>query len=231
MCFCWCWEQFLNRLHLLIDPDSRTHYLLVHLSHDLDERWVAWAQEPIEYVGEDAFEGLIVEWGYVEQREVPHVPHGGGITTSSWWEHSCNKYYVLQVLKLLRLQIIPTPIIHPLPQQLNWRLCTVLFLSRHIHIINKYHYLCLTLLRPIVPLPSPNTYLRLYGSLTLVSCCLPRKCCLEVSELGIEVVLVELAYNVDSLPCARLPRHQHMNLMLDIEVEKMVITYGIISGY
>lgn len=132
------------------------------------------------------------------------------------------------MLELLRIQIEPTPIIHPLPQQLDGGLGSIPLLTRHIQIIDEDHDMGLTFLGTVVPLPSSSAHLTLYDLLDLVDGSLTRKYRLQVGILLIKVIQVELADDVDGLTSTRLAAQQQVDPIRDAKVNKIIVAYRIV---
>ena len=52
------------------------------------------------------------------------------------FEQSCKTLSISTPL-LAKPSSSPHPVVHPLPEQLNWRLCTILLPGWHVHVINE----------------------------------------------------------------------------------------------
>lgn len=72
------------------------------------------------------------------------------ITTSSWWTHGWDELYILNFLEYFILHSVkPSSIVHPLSQQLQWRLRAISVLLWHVkiihvndHLLSIWNHLC-----------------------------------------------------------------------------------------
>ena len=130
------------------------------------------------------------------------IPVGDLVSATCWRQHGRNKDYVAELLKLFCFQIEPSLSVHPLPQQLNWRLSPKFFFLWHIQIVDKNYHTFLALFGPVKSFFPSCGYSSFNLSLNLVGLRLTRKGSAQISNLGIKVIVLQFVHDVDSFPCS-----------------------------
>jgi hypothetical protein len=112
-------EDFLDILDFVVES-------LHEVSHDL---------------GENVGNGLVVKFSVRNHVEMPYESWRNLSSSSTGWTEGCQNDDVLYFHELLILPVVPSFMIQELSQQLNWRLCSVLFFFGHVQIIHKNNIL------------------------------------------------------------------------------------------
>ncbi len=157
------------------------------------------------------------------------VAHGDDITAADGWEHGGDEVNSAEMFELLRVEVEPAAVVHPLAEQLDRRLCAVLFLLWHVQVVNENYNLILALLRPEVPLASSSAHFGINQTLNLISIGLPWKGSRQKSILLVVIVLVEFIRHVDWLACACGAAKQDMHVIFYIEVQEVIVPDGVIG--
>ena len=124
----------------VVDSDS-TLDNDVHLLHQLLVRLDS-RHPPLHNHLVDVLEGLVGELRNGNDIEVPEIPRSDSIPASSWGTHGTHELDVDQGLESVVRSLIPTPVVHPLPQHLNRRLGAVDLELGHVQIVHKDDALC-----------------------------------------------------------------------------------------
>jgi hypothetical protein len=101
---------------------------------------------------------------------------------------------------LVCLDVVPSTVVHPLTKQFNWRLGTVLFLLRHVKVINEDDVLLARGWTKAAFLSSAHSAIN--NVLGLISWCLSGESQANVIVLFIAEILFEFLLNRDTLACA-----------------------------
>ena len=137
--------------------------------------------------------------------------------------HRAYQDHVLKELPLLRLDIVPSARVHPLPQQLNRRLSTVNLVHRHVQVIDENHDELFPVLWAVMPLPSPHVHLILNRLLHLRCCRLTAQRRSQVRVNLVKVLRTQLVLYVHRLPGPRRTAEQVVDLVLHPEVHENVV--------
>lgn len=100
------------------------------------------------------------------------IPHGDRVATSNRGQHGSNKINPTQKFQFLRIEIIPTTIVHPLSKKLNRRLGSEFLLLGHVEIVDENYNFILTAFGPEITFPTPSTNFAIDQPLYLVCICL-----------------------------------------------------------
>jgi len=97
------------------------------------------SDESTEDLGEDHGDVLLAQIGIGQEVEMSLEPLGKGGSTTARWSHSRNEDDILDPHERLLLfgSVVPSLMIHPLSDELDWWLGTILFLLWHVQIINE----------------------------------------------------------------------------------------------
>ena len=119
---------------------------------------------------------------------MPDVPHGDHVSSSDWGQHGSNEVDSAQVLELLGLEVEPSSVVHPLSEQLDWRLSPVYLFLGHVQVIDEDDNLVPALFGPILSLSPPGADLAVDQPLDLVDVGLSREASAEEGIVRIVVV-------------------------------------------
>lgn len=130
----WSWLQRTSE-HCAVDIESNVDQRIDALFDLSAERTV----EGCDYCVEDCVDHLRLKVRVGDHIEVTLQTRCEHCSASTWWSHSRNEEHVFNLVErfFLRLAIVPSFVVHELPQKLQWRLGTILFLLWHVHIVNK----------------------------------------------------------------------------------------------
>lgn len=162
-------QQLFRGLDFGIELNGRSHDVLFHIGYSFGQGLGQGQEVPLKDVAEYLVEGLSVKRLDIDQVVMTKVPHGDHVPASNWREHCSDKAYTAEVFELLSIEVIPSPVVHPLPEQLDGRLCPILLLLRHVQVIDENNYLIFPLLRPEESFPPPSAYFRVDQPLNLVN--------------------------------------------------------------
>lgn len=134
---CGRWPE--SPLYLIVNVDG-ARYDVVFQTDDTIWEWhfSLSSVHPLHDVSEDCRKRNVRVRLYIDQVKVANVSIADNI---SRWLHSSDKRHFdgsSEVL-LRRVDVIPTTVVHPLSQQLDWRLCTILLFLWHIQIVDENH--------------------------------------------------------------------------------------------
>lgn len=133
------------------------------------------------------------------------------------------------MLKFLGVKIIPSTIIHPLSEKLNWRLCAIFLFLRHVKIINENNNLIFALFRPEESFSSSSTYLWVNQSLDLICICLSWKSSGQESVFKIVIIKVELICNIDWFTSTCGPAEKHMHMIFNVEIQEVIVSNWVVG--
>ena len=128
------------------------------------------------------------------------------------------------MFKLFGVKVIPAAVIHPLSEQLNWRLCSIFLFLWHVQVIDEDNDFVLTLFRPEVPFSSSCTHFRVYEPLDLIGDSLSRKGRCQESVLLIVIIVVELVSDVNRFTSTSGTTEKDMHMIFDIKVQEIVVS-------
>lgn len=102
---------------------------------------------------------------------MPHIAVGDRVSTNARRTHRSAEFHVLNKLEfLLSNYIIPPAVVHPLTEQLDWRLSTIFLPARHVQVINENNILHIWRWTKTALFPSVHATIN--NILSLVSRCL-----------------------------------------------------------
>lgn len=132
------------------------------------------------------------------------------------------------MLEFLCVKVVPSSTIHPLPQQFNGRLCSVLLFLRHIQIINEDNNLAFPFFWPIEALPPSRAHFAVDQSLHLVCRGLPGE---GSGQEGVGLVIVvysHLVRHIYGFSCSCWTDEQNMQVVFYVLVQEVIETDAII---
>mmetsp|Transcript_47924 Transcript_47924/g.133604 ORF Transcript_47924/g.133604 Transcript_47924/m.133604 type:complete len:407 (+) Transcript_47924:768-1988(+) len=128
----WGWQEILG--DRLVHVDCRDNHGRRDGLHAAAE---ALAQHPVEDRAKDALERLAVERHEIDDIEMPDIPLRDAGPTTTRRAHRSNELRVDDLAVLVLVTVVPTCVVHPLPQDLDRRLRAILLLGRHVQIIDE----------------------------------------------------------------------------------------------
>lgn len=139
-----CWSRPEHFHSLDIYMDCLANYALFQGLYWLRERrGTLWDEKPVHDYIENSFESIILIRFNVNHIEMANVSWRDRISTITWWTHSSTESHIGKVSErsFRVLNVIPSFIVHPLPKQFDWWLCSVCSFLWHIQIINENYSL------------------------------------------------------------------------------------------
>mmetsp|Transcript_74194 Transcript_74194/g.176947 ORF Transcript_74194/g.176947 Transcript_74194/m.176947 type:complete len:217 (-) Transcript_74194:647-1297(-) len=121
------------RRHVLVKLYRGSHHCVRHTGHSPRKS----AQEPLHDGLENPLKALLLERSNEDEVEVPLKPASQERPSSTRRAHCTDENQVHQVSELCGLSLIPALSVHPLAEQLNRWLSTILLLGRHVQIIDE----------------------------------------------------------------------------------------------
>lgn len=167
MGFCWCW--FESFLCFVVNMNCILNYLFLQTLHRCWEwRLIFGGKEPVHNSFENILQAIIWERFNINDIEMSNVTRGDAVSTVTWRTHGSTESDICYLPEgpFWIIYVIPSIVIHPLPEKLNWRLSSIFLFLRHVQIINKDNTL-------LTSLGSVNTFSLLFhftinNSLSLV---------------------------------------------------------------
>lgn len=160
---------------------------------------------------------------------MPDITHRDNVSATNRREHSSHKIDSAKVFEFLGVKVIPSSVVHPLSQEFDWRLSSIFFFLRHVEIVNKDDYFVSSFFRPILALTTTSADFAIDESLDLVGVGLSRKGSVEEGIIGVIVVEDELVGDIDGLAGSGGSAKENMEVIFDVEVEKVVESDGVIG--
>ena len=68
-----------------------------------------------------------------------HISLGDACAASPRRSHRCTELDVHEATELILLAVVPSPVVHPLPEDLDGWLRAVLFLRGHVQVVYEHH--------------------------------------------------------------------------------------------
>ena len=223
-------QQFFGGLDARVELDRAAHDVVAQVGYVLGQALGDAHELPLQDVGEDARQGVGLEGLDVEHVEVAQVAHGDVVSAAGRGQHRADEGDVLQLLELLGLQVVPAAVVHPLAQEFDGGLRALFLLRGHIEVVDEDDDLLLALFGAVVALPPPGADFAFNQLLDLVHRGLSREGRAQVCVFGVEVVALELVYYVHSFSCSGRAREQHVDLVLDAEVQELVVAHAVGGG-
>ena len=96
-------------------------------------------EEPIHDIVEDVVHGLLRVGLNVNNVKVAHITRRDMVATTTWWSHGSRELNGdnSSELLLIGIDFVPATVVHPLTEELNWRLSSIHLLLRHVEIIDE----------------------------------------------------------------------------------------------
>ncbi len=114
-------------------------YFQVHFFSGVEE-------VPVHEVAENGVEGVGEIGLDIEEVEVSGGPEGDLVPALAGRPHCGDESHVFQELPLFALQVVPPPLVQLLSDYLQRRLRRVLFLKRHVQVVDEQYHTRFTVL-------------------------------------------------------------------------------------
>lgn len=92
-------------------------------------------QEPFQDGSKYPLQRLVAEGHKVQEVEVPNVALSYTCASSPRRAHGGDKLHVDKLPERVLLAVVPSSMVHPLPQYFYWWLCAVCLLRGHVEVI------------------------------------------------------------------------------------------------